>query len=97
MDLCAARKGGTANIKLMLDWLNKMTIKSYQRQEESQGEPSALSVVYQAMDDCEKRKHSPLSQMSDGYKGTISLIADIAYRMAILNPQLSKYAGSLFG
>lgn len=30
----------------------------------------------------------PLSQMSDGYKNTVSLIADIAYRMAILNPQL---------
>lgn len=31
----------------------------------------------------------PLSQMSAGYKGALSLIADIAYRMAILNPQLS--------
>ena len=30
----------------------------------------------------------PLSQMSDGYKSTISLVADIAYRMAVLNPQL---------
>lgn len=30
----------------------------------------------------------PLSQMSDGYKNTVSLIADIAYRMAVLNPQL---------
>jgi len=29
----------------------------------------------------------PLSQMSAGYKSTISLIADIAYRMAVLNPQ----------
>lgn len=32
----------------------------------------------------------PLSQMSDGYKSTISLIADIAYRMAVLNPQLRE-------
>ena len=30
----------------------------------------------------------PVSQLSDGYKYTISLIADIAYRMAALNPQL---------
>lgn len=30
----------------------------------------------------------PLSQMSAGYKSTISLVADIAYRMAVLNPQL---------
>lgn len=109
---------GTANVKLMLDWLNKMTIKSYQRQEEGQGEVSALNVVYQAMEDCfswisgyqnvkcrynvdtneidvyyndnsGKRMHISMNQLSDGYKGTISLIADIAYRMAILNPQLS--------
>lgn len=30
----------------------------------------------------------PLSQLSDGFKSTVSLIADIAYRMASLNPQL---------
>lgn len=30
----------------------------------------------------------PITQLSDGYKSTISLIADIAYRMAMLNPQL---------
>lgn len=110
---------GTANIKLMLDWLKKMTIKSYQRQEEKRGEISALTVVYQAMEDCfsgisgyqnvkcrynvdtnevdiyyndnyGKRMRIPLNQLSDGYKGTISLIVDIAYRMAILNPQLSE-------
>lgn len=34
------------------------------------------------------RMSMPLPQMSDGYKGTVSLVADIAYRMAVLNPQL---------
>lgn len=34
------------------------------------------------------RMRVSMSQLSDGYKGTISLIADIAYRMAELNPQL---------
>lgn len=29
-----------------------------------------------------------INQLSDGYKSTISLVADIAYRMAVLNPQL---------
>ncbi len=29
----------------------------------------------------------PVSRLSDGYKCTLSLIADIAYRMALLNPQ----------
>ena len=33
------------------------------------------------------RMRIPLNQLSDGYKSTISLVADIAYRMAVLNPQ----------
>lgn len=28
--------------------------------------------------------------MSDGYKNTLSMISDIAYRMAVLNPQLGE-------
>lgn len=34
------------------------------------------------------RKRSPMDNLSDGYKNTLSMIADIAYRMSILNPQL---------
>lgn len=34
-----------------------------------------------------KRMRISINQLSDGYKGTISLVADIAYRMAVLNPQ----------
>lgn len=45
-----------------------------------------LDVYYTNQDGT--RMKMPLSQMSDGYKSTISLIADIAYRMAVLNPQL---------
>jgi len=37
-----------------------------------------------------KRMRIALSQLSDGYKSTISLIADIAYRMAVINPQLME-------
>lgn len=32
-----------------------------------------------------------LHSMSDGYRGTLSLIADIAYRMATLNPALQEH------
>ena len=35
----------------------------------------------------ELEKH-PIRELSDGYKNTLSIIADIAYRMAVLNPQL---------
>ena len=45
-----------------------------------------LDVYYSESDG--QRMRIPLSQLSDGYKGVISLVADIAYRMATLNPQL---------
>ena len=49
---------------------------------------SEIDIIYQ--DEKEGKVKIPLNQLSDGYKGTISLIADIAYRMAVLNPQLSE-------
>lgn len=45
-----------------------------------------IDVIYK--DEKQKYVRIPMSQLSDGYRCTISLIADIAYRMAILNPQL---------
>lgn len=45
-----------------------------------------LDVYYSETDG--QRRRIPLNQFSDGYKETISLVADIAYRMATLNPQL---------
>ena len=47
-----------------------------------------LDVYYSEKDG--QRMRIPLNQLSDGYKGMISLVADIAYRMATLNPQLGK-------
>lgn len=44
-----------------------------------------IDVIY--CDNDENYVRIPVSQLSDGYKCTLSLIADIAYRMAILNPQ----------
>lgn len=35
-------------------------------------------------------QRTALSQLSDGYRSTLSLIADIAYRMALLNPSLGE-------
>lgn len=44
-----------------------------------------LEVFY--TDETGQRMRMPVNQLSDGYKSTISLVADIAYRMAVLNPQ----------
>lgn len=45
-----------------------------------------IDVMY--IDENNAHVRIPISKLSDGYKCTLSLIADIAYRMAILNPQL---------
>lgn len=45
-----------------------------------------LEAIY--FNDNNEHVRIPVSMLSDGYKCTISLIADIAYRMAVLNPQL---------
>lgn len=44
-----------------------------------------LDIIYREKDG--KQMRIPLSHLSDGYKSTVSLVADIAYRMAVLNPQ----------
>ena len=46
----------------------------------------SLEVIF--TDESEKRMRLPFDRLSDGYKGAVSLVADIAYRMATLNPQL---------
>ena len=49
---------------------------------------SDLEVYYLDQDNC--RKAMLLSLLSDGFKEIISIVGDIAYRMAVLNPQLQK-------
>ena len=36
------------------------------------------------------RRNLTMDEMSDGYKNTLSMIGDIAYRMAVLNPTLGN-------
>lgn len=108
---------GTANIKLMMKWFQKMTVQKYQRYELGMGAIPEYEAVCEAIARCfalatgyhdvkirynmdinelevsyidfqDRLIQIPLNQLSDGYKCTISLVADIAYRMAVLNPQL---------
>lgn len=46
-----------------------------------------IDILY--LDNNQGQVRIPLNQLSDGYRCTLCLIADIAYRMAVLNPQLS--------
>lgn len=45
-----------------------------------------LDIVYR--DNASEHKRYPMKNLSDGYKNTLSMVADIAYRMAVLNPWL---------
>lgn len=44
-----------------------------------------LEITY--IDKNNNYQRHPFHELSDGYRNTLSLIADIAYRMAVLNPQ----------
>lgn len=46
----------------------------------------SLDILY--TDRSGEKLRVPMKNLSDGYKNTIGMIADIAYRMAVLNPQL---------
>ena len=45
-----------------------------------------LDILYR--DGNSDRERYPMKELSDGYKNTLSMVADIAYRMAVLNPWL---------
>jgi len=45
-----------------------------------------IEITYRAADG--HVEVHPLREMSDGYRNMLSMVADIAYRMALLNPQL---------
>ena len=45
-----------------------------------------LEIIF--IDENGIKQNQPFHELSDGYKNTLSLVGDIAYRMAVLNPQL---------
>ena len=106
---------GRANVKLLLDWFKRMTLKSINNGKSNK----TFIAVKEAMEKCFRRLTGieevkvmvnpdtfgieiqyysddngviriPLGQLSDGYRCALSLIGDIAYRMATLNPQLEN-------
>ena len=105
---------GTANVKLMLRWFQKMALTDGQSSKPSPEfsavrsamercfslmtgikevkvwfNPDTLEIDILYLDADRGQVRIPLNQLSDGYRCTLCLIADIAYRMAVLNPQLS--------
>ena len=110
-----------SNEKMMLNWFEKMTLKSLQAQQKTgtmekihqlQAVENAICqcfakisgccqvsssfdldthrIVMEYVDGEDTKCRFALNEMSDGYKNTLSMIGDIAYRMAVLNPQLGE-------
>ncbi|MBR8828694.1 MAG: AAA family ATPase [Gomphosphaeria aponina SAG 52.96 = DSM 107014] len=96
-----------SNIKLFVRWLKKMELVALQRGE-GIGVLDAVKVaVTDSMEDCKKitydfaqdqimvsanDKTLPWRMLSDGVRNMLAMVADIAYRAAVLNPQLSEAA-----
>ena len=106
---------GRANIKLLLDWFRRMSIKSVNNRNPNETyiavktamercftrltgvkdvsvlvNPDTFVIEVNYYTDEAGRVQIPLEQLSDGYRCALSLIGDIAYRMATLNPQLKQ-------
>ena len=45
-----------------------------------------MEIIYTDQDG--KKQRQPFRELSDGYRNTLSLVGDIAFRMAALNPQM---------
>lgn len=65
----------------------------YRTPVESEGLEGQEEVIGEESQSRRERIRNPrevlmVSQLSDGYRNTLSMVADIAYRMAVLNPQL---------
>ena len=110
-----------SNEKMMLNWFEKMTMKSLQNQQKTgvvekivqlkvvenaickcfekiSGYSNAVlsfdldthRLMLEYADESREKCKFAMNEMSDGFKNTLSMIGDIAYRMAVLNPQLGE-------
>lgn len=87
------QKTGVIERSLLLKTVEKAICKSYERISGSKNASLIFDldthrlVLEFETEDGEPKKFA-MDEMSDGYKNTLSMIGDIAYRMAVLNPTL---------
>lgn len=87
------QKTGILERPLLLKTVEKAVCKSFERISGAQNatlffdlDTHRLVLEFQNADGSAQR--FAMNEMSDGYKNTLSMIGDIAYRMAVLNPTL---------
>jgi predicted ATP-binding protein involved in virulence len=97
-----------SNQKLMLSWFKTMEIAQIQRNEPMRGLRAVKEAIANCIDYCNTVKYDvleddliitlkngknlPFRMLSDGVRNMLGMVADIAYRTAVLNPQLEDKA-----
>ncbi|MEA5534055.1 AAA family ATPase [Crocosphaera sp. XPORK-15E] len=97
-----------SNQKLMLSWLKTMEIAQIQRNEPMRGLRAVKEAIANCVDYWNIVKYDlleddliitskndeflPFRMLSDGVRNMLAMVADIAYRTAVLNPQLEDKA-----
>ncbi|MCD7842209.1 MAG: AAA family ATPase [Lachnospiraceae bacterium] len=89
------QKTGALGTSLLLKTVEKAICKSYEKISGASNaslvfdlDTHRLVLESQSSDGCVQK--FAMDEMSDGYKNTLSMIGDIAYRMAVLNPILGE-------
>ena len=87
------QKTGLLEKPVLLKIVEKAICRSYERISGSRNtslvfdlDTHKLVLEFETVNGCAQR--FAMDEMSDGYKNTLSMIGDIAYRMAVLNPVL---------
>lgn len=87
------QKTGRLERPLLLKTVEKAICRSFERISGAQNaslffdlDTHRLVLEFETTDGCAQK--FAMDEMSDGYKNTLSMIGDIAYRMAVLNPML---------
>ena len=96
----------TSNIKHFVNWIEHMTYVQLQEGEVLPTFPAVTKAIAQCMEEWESIEYSvrlnelivrkangetlSFNLLSDGYRSVIGLVADLAHRMAMLNPSLGE-------
>jgi predicted ATP-binding protein involved in virulence len=97
-----------SNLKGLLAWFKTMELASLQRGKSFAVLDAVKAAIINCIEECESVEYDiledelmvklqnnselPLKMLSDGFRTMLVMIADIAYRAAVLNPQLGKEA-----
>jgi predicted ATP-binding protein involved in virulence len=98
----------TSNPNVLMRWLKTMEIAALQRGESILVLDAVKTAIANCLEDCQSVRYDiledelittfndgrilPFRMLSDGFRNIFGMVADIAYRAAVLNPQLGRDA-----